>query len=331
MGKCMGRCIAIDLGTSKCCVAIYQDNKVVYIQNDQNNSLIPTYVAFLENKRLIGDEAKNKICIKPENTVFCFKRIIGRRYEEIGSIMKYLPFKIIEDNNKPLIQVEYKGKIKNFTPEEITSMILMKLKEMVETFIHDKVTDVVISVPANFNDSQREATINAGIIAGFNNCRIINESSAAAYTYCHNNKIEDEKNILIFDLGGGKLDVSLFNICGNTIKIRATAGNPYLGGEDFDNRLIKFFDDMIKEKYQIDITLNKKALRRLRKACEKAKRDLSSSKQTNIEIDSLIDDINFNYTITREKFEKINQDLFEKTVEPIKKSSFRYKIRQNES
>ena len=317
-----GESIGIDLGTTYSCVGIWQNDRVEIIANDQGNRTTPSYVAFNEKERLIGDAAKNQASVNPHNTVFDAKRLIGRKVADasVKSDMKHWPFKIVPDaSDKPLIQVTYQNELKDFTPEEISSMILVKMKEIAEAYLGKDVKNAVVTVPAYFNDSQRQATKDAGAIAGLNILRIINEPTAAAIAYGLDKKGDDEKNVLIFDLGGGTFDVSLLTIEEGIFEVKATAGDTHLGGEDFDNRMVSHFATEFKRKSKKDIHDNERALRRLRTACERAKRTLSSSTQAHLEIDSLFDGIDFNSTITRARFEDMNMDYFRKCMEPVEK------------
>jgi L1 cell adhesion molecule like protein len=313
--------IGIDLGTTYSCVGVWQNDRVEIIPNDQGNRTTPSYVAFTDSERLIGDAAKNQAAMNPTNTVFDAKRLIGRRFndQEVQSDMKHWPFKLVEKNGKPYIEVQFKGEKKDFTAEEISSMVLTKMKDTAEAYLGDKVSNAVITVPAYFNDSQRQATKDAGHIAGLNVLRIINEPTAAAIAYGLDKKTEGERNILIFDLGGGTFDVSLLSIDDGIFEVKATAGDTHLGGEDFDNRLVQHMAQEFKRKYKKDLSSNPRSLRRLRTACERAKRTLSSSTQTSIEIDSLYEGIDFYTSITRARFEEINSDLFKKVIEPVEK------------
>ncbi|CAH1759927.1 9222_t:CDS:2 [Entrophospora sp. SA101] len=319
--KVEGKAVGIDLGTTYSCVGVWQNDRVEIIANDQGNRTTPSYVAFTDTERLIGDAAKNQVAMNPFNTVFDAKRLIGRRFNEpeVQSDMKHWPFKVIDKSTKPYIQIEYKGETKQFTPEEISSMVLTKMRETAEAFLGTKVTNAVVTVPAYFNDSQRQATKDAGMIAGLNVLRIINEPTAAAIAYGLDKKTVGERNVLIFDLGGGTFDVSLLTIEDGIFEVKATAGDTHLGGEDFDNRLVNHFVQEFKRKFKKDLTTNARALRRLRTACERAKRTLSASAQTSIEIDSLFEGIDFYTSITRARFEELNQDLFRSTMEPVEK------------
>ncbi|CAI8501579.1 Hsp70 ATPase ssa1 [Hanseniaspora opuntiae] len=319
----MSKAVGIDLGTTYSCVAHFANDRVEIIANDQGNRTTPSYVAFTDSERLIGDAAKNQAAMNPANTVFDAKRLIGRKFsdEDVQNDMKHFPFKVVEQDTKPKIQVEFKGETKVFTPEEISAMILTKMKETAESFLGTAVKDAVVTVPAYFNDSQRQATKDAGAIAGLNVLRIINEPTAAAIAYGLDKKDDGkgEHNVLIFDLGGGTFDVSLLTIEDGIFEVKATAGDTHLGGEDFDNRLVNHFIQEFKRKNKKDLSTNQRSLRRLRTACERAKRTLSSSAQTSIEIDSLFEGIDFYTSITRARFEELCADLFRNTIEPVEK------------
>ena len=313
-----GETIGIDLGTTYSCVGVWQNDRVEIIANDQGNRTTPSYVAFNEKERLIGDSAKNQVSINPTNTIFDAKRMIGRTMNELKQDMKHWPFKVVDGkSNQPNVQVTYKGEEKIFSPEEISSMVLIKMKEIAESYLGKEVKNAVITVPAYFNDSQRQSTKDAGAIAGLNILRIINEPTAAAIAYGLDKK--DEQNILIFDLGGGTFDVSILSIDEGIFEVKATAGDTHLGGEDFDNRMVDYCLQEIKRKYKKELTDNQRALRRLRTSCERAKRTLSSSTVASIEIDSLIDGMDYNTTISRAKFEDMNMDYFRKCMEPVEK------------
>lgn len=317
-----GPAVGIDLGTTYSCVGVFQHGKVEIIANDQGNRTTPSYVAFTETERLIGDAAKNQVAMNPSNTVFDAKRLIGRRFDDtaVQSDMKHWPFEVINDAGKPKIKIEHKGETKTFFPEEISSMVLSKMKEISEAYLGKPVVNAVVTVPAYFNDSQRQATKDAGTIAGLNVLRIINEPTAAAIAYGLDKKGTGERNVLIFDLGGGTFDVSILTIEDGIFEVKSTAGDTHLGGEDFDNRMVNHFVLEFKRKHKKDLTSNKRALRRLRTACERAKRTLSSSTQASIEIDSLFEGIDFYSTITRARFEELNADLFRSTLEPVEKA-----------
>merc|ERR1712045_703755 len=312
--------IGIDLGTTYSCVGVFQHGKVEIIANDQGNRTTPSYVAFTDTERLIGDAAKNQVAMNPTNTIFDAKRLIGRKYQDstVQSDMKHWPFKVNNSGGKPRLQVEYKAEEKNFTPEEISAMVLTKMKETAESYLGQDVKDAVVTVPAYFNDSQRQATKDAGVIAGLNIIRIINEPTAAAIAYgLDKKKNEKESNVLIFDLGGGTFDVSILSIEGGIFEVKSTAGDTHLGGEDFDNRMVDHFVAEFKRKHKKDISGNKRALRRLRTACERAKRTLSASAQANIEIDSLFEGIDFYTSITRARFEELCSAKFKQTIKPV--------------
>ncbi|XP_050384671.1 heat shock 70 kDa protein [Argentina anserina] len=322
--KTEGKAIGIDLGTTYSCVGVWQNDRVEIIANDQGNRTTPSYVAFTDTERLIGDAAKNQVAMNPANTVFDAKRLIGRRISDpsVQADMKLWPFKVIPGPaEKPMIVVTYKGEEKQFSAEEISSMVLVKMKEIAEAFLGQTIKNAVVTVPAYFNDSQRQATKDAGVISGLNVMRIINEPTAAAIAYGLDKKAsrKGEQNVLIFDLGGGTFDVSILTIEEGIFEVKATAGDTHLGGEDFDNRMVNHFVAEFKRKNKKDISGNARALRRLRTACERAKRTLSSTSQTTIEIDSLYEGIDFYSTITRARFEELNMDLFRKCMEPVEK------------
>lgn len=314
--------IGIDLGTTYSCVGIFMNDKVEIIANDQGNRTTPSYVGFTAKERLIGNSAKNQVARNALNTVFDAKRLIGRKFTEdcVQQDIKLWPFKVIAGpDNKPMISVTYKGKQEKFHPEQISSMVLTKMKNIAEDFVGKEIKDAVITVPAYFNDSQRQATKDAGHIADLNVLRIINEPTAAAIAYGLDKGTEDEKNILIFDLGGGTFDVSLLTIEDGVFEVKATAGDTHLGGEDFDNRLVEFCTGDFMKKTGIDIRNDPRAMRRLRTQCEKAKRMLSSSSQASIDVDSLKNGEDYNTTISRAKFEELCGKYFKDCLKPVAK------------
>jgi len=321
MRDASGPVIGIDLGTTYSCVAVMENGKVNVISNDQGNRITPSYVAFTENgERLIGDAAKNQLTSNPENTIFDAKRLIGREWADktVQSDAKYFPFKISNKNNKPIITVMSADKSQTLTPEEVSAMVLTKMKQTAEEYLGKNVTKAVVTVPAYFNDAQRAATKDAGIIAGLDIIRIINEPTAAAIAYGLE-KSTDEKNVLVFDLGGGTFDVSLLTITDGVFEVLSTNGDTHLGGEDFDQRVMEHFLKLIKKKTGKDIRNDKRATQKLRREVEKAKRALSSAHQTRIEIESLVEGADFSETLTRAKFEELNMDLFKNTLNPVKK------------
>lgn len=324
--------VGIDLGTTYSCVGVWQHGSVDIIANDQGNRTTPSYVAFTDTERLIGDAAKNQVALNPHNTIFDAKRMIGRKFDDskIQQDLKHWPFKVVNEGGKPKIRVEYKGNAKTFAPEEISSMVLIKMKEIAEAYLGTTVRDAVITVPAYFNDSQRQATKDAGAIAGLNVLRIINEPTAAALAYGLDKNLKGERNVLIYDLGGGTFDVSILTIDeGSIFEVKATAGDTHLGGEDFDNRLVTFLAEEFKRKHKKDLKNNPKSLRRLRTAAERAKRTLSSSTEATIEIDALYEGIDFFSRISRARFEELNSDLFRVTLEPVDKALKDAKLDKN--
>nr|ACN38704.1 heat shock protein 70 [Penaeus chinensis] len=319
-----GPVIGIDLGTTYSCVGVFQQGKVEILANDQGNRTTPSYVAFGDAERLVGDAAKNQAAMNPCNTVFDAKRLIGRKFEDaaVQSDMKHWPFRVVSEDGKAKISVRFKGEDKSFNPEEISSVVLAKMKETAEAYLGNSVKNAVITVPAYFNDSQRQATKDAGTIAGINVLRIINEPTAAAIAYGLDKQSvgKAERNVLIIDLGGGTFDVSILSIDDGVFEVKSTAGDTHLGGEDFDNRMVTHFVQEFQRKYKKDLTSNKRALRRLRTACERAKRTLSSSTQASLEIDSLFEGIDYYTSITRARFEELCSDLFRGTLEPVEKA-----------
>lgn len=314
----MPKAIGIDLGTTYSAVGVYQNGKVEIISNNQGNRTTPSYVSFNENERLIGDAAKSQSSVNPSNTVFDAKRLIGRKIDDpsVQNDIKHFPFSIKGNSDKkPIIEVSYMGETKEMHPEEISAMILGEMKSIAEGYLGEKVNDAVITVPAYFNDSQRLATQDAARIAGLNPLRIINEPTAASLAYGLDKS--GEQNVLIFDLGGGTFDVSLLTIDDGLFTVNATAGNTHLGGEDFDTRLVEHFCQEFKRKNKLDVKENKRSLRRLRTACEKAKRTLSSSSQASIEIDSLMEGVDLYTNISRAKFEALCDDLFRQCIKPV--------------
>merc|ERR1712137_843611 len=316
-------CVGIDLGTTYSCVGIWQNDRVEIIANDQGNRTTPSYVGFTESERLIGDAAKNQVAMNPTNTVFDAKRLIGRKFTDpiVQQDMKHWPFKVIQkEGDKPYIQVEYMGETKSFAPEEISSMVLGKMKSIAESYLGTSVDSAVVTVPAYFNDGQRQATKDAGTIAGLQVKRIINEPTAAAIAYGLDKKSGGEKNVLIFDLGGGTFDVSLLTIEDGIFEVKATAGDTHLGGEDFDSRMVNHFVQEFKRKNRgMDMSGNPRSLRRLRTACERAKRTLSASTSASIEIDALFEGIDYSCSLSRARFENLCQDLFRGCLNPVEK------------
>ncbi|XP_071794002.1 heat shock 70 kDa protein IV-like [Asterias amurensis] len=316
------KAIGIDLGTTYSCVGVFQNGKVEIIANDQGNRTTPSYVAFTDTERLIGDAAKNQVAMNPKNSIFDAKRLIGRKFEDqtVQADMKHWPFTVVNKAGKPMIQAEYMGETKQFAAEEISSMVLVKMREVAEAYLGQKIKDAVVTVPAYFNDQQRQATKDAGVIAGLNVLRIINEPTAAALAYGLDKKLTGEKNVLIFDMGGGTFDVSILSIDDGVFEVRSTAGDTHLGGEDFDNLLVSHLAAEFKRKHKKDVTNNPRSMRRLRTAAERAKRTLSSSTTANIEVDSLIDGIDFYTSVSRARFEELCSSLFRKSLGPVEQA-----------
>ncbi|KAH7099097.1 heat shock protein 70 [Auriculariales sp. MPI-PUGE-AT-0066] len=313
-----GTVIGIDLGTTYSCVGVQRGGRVEIIANDQGHRITPSWVAFSDEERLVGDAAKNAYHSNPENTVFDAKRLIGRKFDDqdVKRDQKHWPFKLVNKGGKPVIQISHKGEDRTFTPEEISAMVLVKMKETAEAYLGKKVTHAVVTVPAYFNDAQRQATKDAGTIAGLNVLRIINEPTAAAIAYGLDKK-GGEQQIIVYDLGGGTFDVSLLSIDDGVFEVLATAGDTHLGGEDFDNRVITHFVKQYKTKTGTDVQTNLRALGKLKREVEKAKRTLSSQMSTKLEIESFEGGNDFSETLTRAKFEELNMDLFRKTMKPV--------------
>ncbi|KAJ7050290.1 heat shock protein 70 [Mycena amicta] len=315
------KAVGIDLGTTYSCVGVWQNDHVEIIANDQGNRTTPSYVAFADNGRLIGEAAKYQAAMNPTNTVVNVKRLIGRGFddENVQDDIKHFPFTVFSKAGKPYIRVKYRGEQKEFSPQEISSMVLLKMKETAESYLGTTVNNAVVAVPVYFNDSQRQATRDAATISGLNILRIINEPTAAAITYGLDKKVSGERNVLVFDLGGGSFDVSLLTIEEGILEVKAVAGDTHLGGEDFDNRLVNYCVREFKRKYKKDLFSNPRAVRRLRTACERAKHTLSFAAQTSIEIESLFEGIDVYISLTRARFEELCQDLFRSTLEPIER------------
>ncbi|KAK3303543.1 glucose-regulated protein [Chaetomium strumarium] len=313
-----GTVIGIDLGTTYSCVGVMQKGKVEILVNDQGNRITPSYVAFTDDERLVGDAAKNQAAANPFRTIFDIKRLIGRKFSEkdVQNDIKHFPYKVVSKDDKPVVKVEVAGSEKTFTPEEISAMVLSKMKETAEAYLGKKVTHAVVTVPAYFNDNQRQATKDAGMIAGLNVLRIVNEPTAAAIAYGLD-KTSGERQIIVYDLGGGTFDVSLLSIDQGVFEVLATAGDTHLGGEDFDQRIINHFAKTFNKKHGVDVTTDAKAMGKLKREAEKAKRTLSSQMSTRIEIEAFFQGKDFSETLTRAKFEELNMDLFKKTLKPV--------------
>jgi len=318
-----GPMIGIDLGTTYSCVGIYKNGKVDIIANDQGNRITPSYVAFTENgERLVGDAAKNQATINPENTVFDVKRLIGRDYSDksVQADKKLMPYKIVSSDNKPFVEITSNGKVSKFAPEEISAMILQKMKSTAEAYLGEEVKNAVVTVPAYFNDAQRRATKDAGTIAGLNVDRIINEPTAAAIAYGMDDKLGPERHVLVYDLGGGTFDVTAMAIEDGVFEVKGTAGDTHLGGEDFDQRVMQYYIKKMAKSSNVDISSDKRALQKLRKEVERAKRALSSQQQVRLEIDDLAVGYDLSETLTRARFEELNNDLFKKTLGPVQRA-----------
>merc|ERR1712195_334716 len=317
----VGTTIGIDLGTTYSCVGVMKNGQVEIIANDQGNRITPSYVAWAaENgERLVGDAAKNQATINPENTVFDVKRLIGRKFTDktVQADKKLFPFDLVNKKGKPFVQVLINGEKKAFAPEEVSSMILQKMRQTAESYLDKEIKNAVVTAPAYFNDAQRQATKDAGTISGMKVDRIINEPTAAAIAYGLDKK-GGEKNILVFDLGGGTFDVTLLTIDNGVFEVLATNGDTHLGGEDFDQRVMEYMMKLFKKKYKKDMSKDKRAMQKLRREVEKAKRALSSTHQARVEIEALFDGEDFSETLTRARFEEINNDLFKNTLGPVK-------------
>ncbi|GAB7337982.1 hypothetical protein MBLNU457_4357t1 [Dothideomycetes sp. NU457] len=313
-----GPVIGIDLGTTYSCVGIMKGGKVEILVNDQGNRITPSYVAWNDDERLVGDAAKNQYASNPYRTIFDIKRLIGRKYndKDLQRDIKHFPFKVTGKDGQPRVSVDIKGKSTTFTPEEVSSMILQKMKEVAEAYLGEKVTNAVVTVPAYFNDAQRAATKDAGTIAGLNVLRVVNEPTAAALAYGLD-KTDKERQIIVYDLGGGTFDVSILTVDEGVFEVQATAGDTHLGGEDFDQRVMDYFTKKYNKEHDTDITKNAKTMGKLKREVEKAKRTLSSQMSTRIEIEAFHEGADFSETLTRAKFEELNNDLFKKTLKPV--------------
>ncbi|KAF0910231.1 hypothetical protein E2562_001424 [Oryza meyeriana var. granulata] len=331
--KTKGPVIGIDLGTTYSCVGVYRNGHVDIVANDQGNRITPSWVAFTDDERLVGEAAKNQAALNPDRTIFDIKRLIGRRFddEEVQRDVKYLPYKVVDKDGKPYVEVRVKGgERKVFSPEEISAMILGKMKETAESYLGQRVTDAVVTVPAYFNDAQRQATKDAGTIAGLNVPRIINEPTAAAIAYGLDKKGAEMMNVLVYDLGGGTFDVSVLSLDHGVFEVLATSGDTHLGGEDFDRRVMDHFIRLVKRRHGRDIGNDGRALGKLRRECERAKRALSSQHQVRVEIEALFDGVDFSETLTRAKFEELNMDLFKKTLGPVRKAIADAKLKRSD-
>ncbi|KAL9099443.1 MAG: hypothetical protein Q9163_005055 [Psora crenata] len=327
----LGDVIGIDLGTTYSCVGVMQNGKVEIIVNDQGHRITPSYVAFTDEERLIGDAAKNQFASNPKRTIFDIKRLIGRKWsdKDVQSDIKHFPFRVTNQHDKPAVTVEVNGKDRSFTPEEISAMVLGKMRDVAESYLGKPVKNAVVTVPAYFNDNQRQATKDAGIIAGLNVIRVVNEPTAAAIAYGLD-KTGGERQIIVYDLGGGTFDVSLLTIDDGAFEVQATAGDTHLGGEDFDQRIISHFAKRYNKEKNVDITKDLKTMGKLKREVEKAKRTLSSQMSTRIEIESFYKGEDFSETLTRAKFEELNMDLFKKTLKPVEQVLKDAKVKKNE-
>ncbi|EER93587.1 hypothetical protein BDA96_01G123700 [Sorghum bicolor] len=328
-----GPVIGIDLGTTYSCVGVYRNGHVDIVANDQGNRITPSWVAFTDEERLVGEAAKNQAPLNPQRTIFDIKRLIGRRFddEEVQRDVRYLPYKVVNKGGKPYVEVPMKGgERKTFSPEEISAMILSKMRETAESYLGHRVADAVVTVPAYFNDAQRQATKDAGTIAGLNVPRIINEPTAAAIAYGLDKKGAEMMNVLVYDLGGGTFDVSVLSLDHGVFEVLATSGDTHLGGEDFDQRVMDHFIRLVKRKHGKDISKDGRAMGKLRRECERAKRALSSQHQVRVEIESLFDGVDFSEQLTRAKFEELNMDLFKKTLGPVKKAIADAKLKKSD-
>ncbi|OJJ45510.1 hypothetical protein ASPZODRAFT_69773 [Penicilliopsis zonata CBS 506.65] len=326
-----GTVIGIDLGTTYSCVGVMQNGKVEILANDQGNRITPSYVAFTDDERLVGDAAKNQYAANPERTIFDIKRLIGRKYEDkdVQKDIKGFPFKVQSKDGKPVVKVEVNKSPKTLTPEEVSAMVLGKMKEVAEGYLGKQVTHAVVTVPAYFNDAQRQATKDAGTIAGLNILRVVNEPTAAAIAYGLD-KTGDERQVIVYDLGGGTFDVSLLSIDNGVFEVLATAGDTHLGGEDFDHRVMDYFVKQYNKKHDTDVRKDLKAMGKLKREVEKAKRTLSSQMSTRIEIESFHNGEDFSETLTRAKFEELNMDLFKKTLKPVEQVLKDAKVKKSE-
>lgn len=323
--------IGIDLGTTYSCVGVFRNGQVEIIANDQGNRITPSYVSWSEGERLVGDAAKNQATINPENTVFDVKRLIGRKFQDptVQHDKKMLPFGLVDRQGKPFVEVTVEGVKKQFAPEEVSAMILQKMRSIAESYMDKKIENAVVTVPAYFNDAQRQATKDAGTISGLNVERIINEPTAAAIAYGLD-KRGGEKNILVFDLGGGTFDVTLLTIDNGVFEVLATNGDTHLGGEDFDQRIMHYFMKLFQKKHKLSIMSDKRALQKIRRESERVKRALSTQTQARAEIEALLDGIDFSETLTRARFEELNNDLFKRTLAPVKAVLSDAGLRKNE-